>query len=71
MVEAGSNGSAKIKGISFFRVLVWEILELFSIRIIQAEPFLLVQCLKFSVLVEIFGIDVVNIENHVLSFLLV
>lgn len=33
--------------------------------------FLLVQCLKFSVLVEIFGIDVVNIENHVLSFLLV
>lgn len=61
----------KIKGIFSLRALVWEILELFSIRIIQAEPFSLVQCLKISVLVEIFGIGVVNIENHVLSFLLV
>lgn len=40
-------------------------------RIIQAEPFLLVQCLNISVLVEIFGVGVVNIENHVLSVLLV
>lgn len=45
--------------------------ELFSISIIQAEPFLLVQCLKVSVLVEISGVSVVNIENHVLSFLFV